>query len=166
MHWTNNWDFPNDNEKNYEQYFRAKVIPQVTELLTNYGDICLMWFDTPRRISAEQSRELFDLVKSLQPNCLINSRIGNGMGDYRSMRDNEIPDEDMENDLVESPTTLNHTWGFKYYDNDWKDANKVLQLKEHLNSRGVNYLLNVGPDHLGRIPAPAADILKEVGRAL
>lgn len=166
MHWTNNWDFPNDNEKNYEQYFRAKVIPQVTELLTNYGDICLMWFDTPRRISAEQSRELFDLVKSLQPNCLINSRIGNGMGDYRSMRDNEIPDEYMENDLVESPTTLNHTWGFKYYDNDWKDANKVLQLKEHLNSRGVNYLLNVGPDHLGRIPAPAADILKEVGRAL
>ena len=88
------------------------------------------------------------------------------MGDYRSMRDNEIPDEYMEDDLVESPTTLNHTWGFKYYDNDWKDANKVLQLKEHLNSRGVNYLLNVGPDHLGRIHAPAADILKEVGRAL
>ena len=163
MHWTNNWDFPNDDEKNYGQYFRAKVLPQVTELLTNYGDICLMWFDTPRRISAEQSRELHDLVKSLQPNCLINSRIGNQMGDYRSTRDNEIPDEYMKDELVEAPTTLNHTWGFKYYDNDWKGVEKVLSIKEHLNSRGVNYLLNVGPDHLGRIPAPAADILRKVG---
>lgn len=162
MHWTNNWDFPDDDNKDFEQCFRSKTLPQVRELLTNYGEICLIWFDTPHRITPEQSRELFDLVKSLQPDCLVNSRIGNGLGDYRSMGDNQIPDEYMES-LVESPTTLNDTWGFKYYDDNWKDAKKVLSIKQHLKARGVNYLLNVGPDHLGRIPAPAAEILRAVG---
>ena len=162
-HWTNNWDFPNDTEKNFEECFRKKTLPQVRELLTKYGEICLIWFDTPHCITPEQSRELYDLVKSLQPNCLINSRIGNGLGDYTSMGDNEIPDEYMTDVLVESPTTLNHTWGFKYYDDDWTDAEKVLRIKKHLNERGVNYLLNVGPDHMGRIPVPAMEILREVG---
>jgi alpha-L-fucosidase len=159
----NNWDFPNDDEKNFELCFRSKTLPQVRELLTNYGEICLIWFDTPHRITREQSKELLDLVKSLQPNCLVNSRIGNGMGDYRSMGDNQIPDEYME-DLVESPTTLNDTWGFKYFDANWKSAEKVLAIRQHLNQRGVNYLLNVGPDHLGRIPAPAVEILRAVGK--
>ena len=96
--------------------------------------------------------------------ALLNSRIGNGLGDYVSMGDNEIPDEYMEGILVESPTTLNDTWGFKYYDDNWKCADEVIRIKKHLNERGVNYLLNVGPDHLGRIPVPALNILREVGR--
>jgi len=70
----------------------------------------------------------------------------------------------MRDALVESPTTLNDTWGFKYYDDNWKSADKILELKQHLNERGVNYLLNVGPDHLGRIPVPSIEILREVGR--
>jgi alpha-L-fucosidase len=82
------------------------------------------------------------------------------------MDDNEIPDEDMGDALVETPATLNTSWGYKYFDDKWKDADEVLRLKKHLNDRGVNYLLNVGPDHLGRIPAPAQDILREVGRRL
>ena len=163
-HWTNNWDYPDDENKDFEQSFRTKTLTQVRELLTNYGEICLIWFDTPHKITSAQSKELFNLVKSLQPDCLVNSRIGNGMGDYRSMKDNEIPDEYMKDILVESPTTLNNTWGFKYYDNGWKDAEEVIRIKNHLNERGVNYLLNVGPDHLGRIPAPALEILKQVGK--
>jgi alpha-L-fucosidase len=66
--------------------------------------------------------------------------------------------------LTETPATLNHTWGFKYYDDDWKSADEVLRLKHHLNSLGINYLLNVGPDHLGRIPAPCIEIFREVGK--
>ena len=61
---------------------------------------------------------------------------------------------------------MNHTWGYKGYDNDWKDADEILRIKEKVNSHGVNLLLNVGPDHLGRIPAPSVDILKEVGKKL
>ena len=104
------------------------------------------------------------MVKMYQPNCLIYSRIGNGMGDYRSWGDNQIPDEYMSDGLYESPATLNTSWGYKYYDNNWKDANRIAEIKEHLNSRGINYLLNVGPDHLGRIPGPSIDILREVGK--
>ena len=67
------------------QYISKKSNRRVKELLSNYGDVFLMWFDTPRTITIEQSDELYRLVKSLQPNCLINSRIGNGKGDYGSL---------------------------------------------------------------------------------
>ena len=163
-YWTNNWDYPDDEHKNYTQYFEDKVKPQVTELLTEYGDISLIWFDNPDVISTAQSDELYDLVKKYQPNCLVNSRIGNGRGDYASAGDNEIPDDDKGDMLFETPATLNDTWGYKSFDNNWKDAATVRRIKEHLNSRGINYLLNIGPDYLGRIPGPAADILRKVGK--
>ena len=162
--WDNSWDFPDEAHKDFTECFENKIMPQVEEILTGYGDLCLIWFDTPQTISPEQSRELADMVHTYQPNCLVNSRIGNGMGDYRSMGDNEIPDEYMADGLVETPATLNDTWGYKSFDNNWKPAEKVLALKRHLNERGVNYLLNVGPDYLGRIPAPAVDILRKAGQ--
>ncbi len=163
--WTNDWDFPDNAHKDYAQCFESKIKPQVTELLTGYGDLCLIWFDTPRTISAAQSRELVELVHRYQPNCLINSRVGNGLGDYSSTGDNEIP-ADYKQALYEAPCTLNDTWGYKAFDDNWKSPERVLELKSHLNARGINYLLNVGPDYLGRIPAPACDILREVGRRL
>ena len=163
-YWTNNWDFPDDAHKNFTQCFEDKIKPQVTEILTGYGDLCLIWFDTPGVITPAQSDELYALVKKYQPDCLVNSRIGNGRGDYASAGDNEIPDDDKGEMLFETPATLNDTWGYKSFDNNWKDAKKVKEIKEHLNARGINYLLNVGPDYLGRIPGPAVDILREVGR--
>ena len=180
MSWTNCWDYPDNEHKDFEQCFRAKTLPQVRELLTKYGDICLMWFDTPHVITHEQSRELFDLVKSLQPDCLVNSRIGNGLGDYRSCGDNQITfdktkmgpprgssardaERFMQTDLYECPATLNKTWGYKTFDQEWKDAEQVIEIRKSLNERGINYLLNVGPDPLGRFPAAAVDILRRVG---
>ena len=163
-YWVNNWDFPDDAHKDYSQCFQDKILPQVTELLTKYGEMCLIWFDTPHTISPAQSLELFRLVKKLQPDCLVNSRIGNGIGDYHSLGDNEIPEAYKKDGLFETPATLNDSWGYKSFDNNWKNADKVIALKQHLNERGINYLLNVGPDALGRIPAPSVEILKEVGR--
>ncbi len=163
MSWTNDWDFPDNRRKNYTQCFTDKIKPQVEELLRNYGELCLMWFDTPLTISPEQSTELFQLVKKHQPDCLVNTRIGNGLGDYRSMGDNEIPDQFMKDQLAETPATLNDTWGYKSFDQNWKTAEEIIRLKNHLNDRGINYLLNVGPDYLGRIPAPSIDILRQVG---
>ena len=75
------------------------------------------------------------------------------------MGDNEIPDFYVHDRLVETPATLNDTWGYKAFDSNWKNADKVIELKEHLNSRGINYLLNVGPDGLGRIPSFCVDAL-------
>ncbi len=164
--WTNDWDFPDNENKNYTQCYEAKIKPQVKEILTQYGDLCLIWFDTPTTLSLEQSKELADMVHKYQPNCLVNSRIGNGMGDYRSMGDNEIPDETMPEGLFESACTINDTWGYKSFDNNWKSADRIIELKEHLNARGLNYLLNVGPDYLGRIPAPSVEVLRQVGQRL
>ncbi len=163
--WTNNWDYPDASAKDYSRCFEKKIKPQVKEILTKYGDLCLIWFDTPCTINKEQSEELVAMVKKYQPDCLVNSRVGNGAEDYRSLEDNEITEDYFIDELVESACTLNDTWGYKSYDDNWKPAEKVLELKRHLNSRGVNYLLNVGPDHLGRIPGPALDILRKVGEA-
>ncbi len=166
MDWFNVWDFPESVEYNdFDSYFRSKTLFQVKELLTKYGDICLMWFDTPDDISPEQSRELYDLVKGLQPGCLINSRIGNGMGDYKSLGDNHLPEE-YSDDLVEAPVTLNHTWGFKYFDDDWKSPEKIIEIMNKCNKAGANLLLNVGPDGLGRFPGPAVDMLTEAGKKM
>ena len=159
--WTNDWDFDN-NEKDYTLCFENKIKLQVEEILTKYGDLCLIWFDTPHTISKEQSRELCDMVKKYQPNCLVNSRVGNGLGDYASSPDNDVNYITDKFALLEAPVTLNNTWGFKYYDNNWKDVEAVKKMKENLNSRGINLLLNIGPDALGRIPAPAYKILSEL----
>ena len=163
MSWTNDWDFPDNDTKDFTRCFEGKIKPQVEELLRNYGELCLIWFDTPGVITPEQSADLFRLVKKHQPDCLVNTRIGNGLGDYRSLGDNEIPDAFFGEELAETAATLNDTWGYKSFDQNWKPAEEVLRLKNHLNERGVNYLLNVGPDYLGRIPAPSMDILRQVG---
>ncbi len=152
------WDF-DDEKKDFSRYCGRKMMPQVEELLTQYGELCAIWFDMPLTIRPDETDALYRLVKKYQPGCLVNSRIGNGWGDYTSTHDNEIPDDDKGTLLYESPATLNDTWGYKSWDENWKSAERVKEIRGHLNSRGINYLLNVGPDGLGRIPAPSKDIL-------
>ena len=64
--------------------------------------------------------------------------------------------------LAEAPITLNDTWGYKSFDENWKSKEQVLSILKKCNSRGANMLLNVGPDALGRFPAPAIDILNSL----
>ena len=162
--WTNNWDFPDNANKDYSRCLERKIKPQVKEILTQYGEIALIWFDTPHVISKAQSDELYALVKHYQPNCLVNSRIGNGVGDYTSLGDNQVPGDKKEKSMLyETAATLNDTWGYKSYDQHWKSAEEVISLLTRLASRNVNYLLNIGPDHIGRIPAAAQNVLKEGG---
>ena len=126
----------------------------------------MIWFDTPMaEQTKEQAQELYDMVRQYQPGCLVNTRLGNGLGDYVSCGDNTLPETYTEA-LMESPITLNKTWGYKSFDNDWKSAESVLDILQKCNGCGANLLLNVGPDFLGRIPAPAVDILRELGRKL
>lgn len=152
-----------DEKKNFRRYLDEKCLPQLRELLTQYGDIGLIWFDTPQIMSEEHSREVRDFVKSIQPNCIISGRIGNQLGEYMCTGDNRIPLLPYDGDW-EVPATLNDTWGFKESDHNWKSPESVLRLLLKINSRGGNYLLNVGPDPAGRIPVESAEILKEVGK--
>lgn len=165
-YWGNTWDFPDNEQKDYSICFEKKIKPQLKELLTKYGDLCLIWFDTPMaEQTKEQAQELYDMVRKYQPGCLVNTRLGKGLGDYVSCEDNTLPEKYTEA-LMESPITLNKTWGYKSFDNDWKSTERVLDILQKCNDCGANLLLNVGPDFLGRIPAPAVDILRELGRRL
>lgn len=144
------------------KYLDNVVKPNLQELLTNYGEIGLIWFDTPVAITPEQSAELRDFVHELQPECLVSGRVGHGVGDYGSLGDNEHPAGRVQG-AWETPATLNDTWGFKEDDHNWKSLDYVLALLVNCASKGVNYLLNVGPTAEGEIPQPSVEILKQVG---
>ena len=160
----NNWDFGPDDKKDFDQYLRGKAEPQVKELLTNYGPVCLIWFDTPRMMTGERAQRFIDIVHALQPATLIDGRLG-ASGDYRSMGDNAIPNAVVEGDW-EVPATLNHTWGFKKDDTDWKSPADLTFKLVDIVSKGGNYLLNVGPTSEGVIPQASQDNLRTVGRWL
>ena len=160
----NTWDFGPDDRKDFDQYLRGKAEPQVKELLTGYGPVCLIWFDTPRMMTPERSQRFIDIVRTLQPATLIDGRLGS-QGDYRSMGDNAIPNTVIEGDW-EVPATLNHTWGFKKDDTDWKSPADLTFKLVDIVSKGGNYLLNVGPTAEGVIPQASQDNLRAVGRWL
>ena len=148
----NDWDFGPDDKKDFDRYLREKAEPQVRELLTGYGPVALVWFDTPRLMTPERAQRFTDLVRSLQPKCLIDGRLG-AAGDYVSTGDNVIPSK-VGAEAWETPATINHTWGYKKDDHDWKSPGDVTFKLVDIVSKGGNYLLNVGPMADGVIPQP------------
>jgi alpha-L-fucosidase len=166
----NTWDFgpdqgPDGKElKDYDGYLRGKAEPQVRELLTRYGPVALIWFDTPRMMTPVRGQRFIDLVRSVQPNTLIDGRLGTA-GDYVSTGDNVIP-SGAQKEAWEVPATLNHTWGFRRDDTDWKSPGDITFKLVDIVSKGGNYLLNVGPTAEGLIPQASQDNLRTVGRWL
>jgi alpha-L-fucosidase len=158
---SNDWDWPDETRKDFAKYFERKVKPQVRELLTNYGPIAIMWFDTPEKITRAQSEELMRLIHELQPNCIVNQRVGNRLGDYR-VAEQEIPAAGYA-DAWETCMTLNGHWGYYLGDEKWKSVETVVRHLVDIASKGGNFLLNVGPTGEGIIPQPSVDRLHEVG---
>lgn len=160
----NTWDF-NPKNQDFKRYFYGKAVPQVKELLTNYGKIGMVWFDTPYDMPIELCRELADVVHECQPECLINGRIGYCLGDFREAADNAIPVLSLE-ECWESPMTLNSTWGYSRTDDNFKPPKTVIENLVRIVGKGGNLVLNVGPDEFGKIPERSAEILSEVGKWL
>jgi len=160
----NDWDFGPDDKKDYDQYLRSKAEPQVKELLTNYGKVALIWFDTPRMMTGDRAQRFANIVRSTQPDTLIDGRLGTE-GDYKSTGDNVIPSE-VSGEAWEVPATINHTWGFRNDDTDWKSPGQIAFKLVDIVSKGGNYLLNVGPTAEGVIPQASQDVLRTVGRWL
>lgn len=157
----NDWDFPAQRQP--QAYLENKVLPQVKELLTGYGKLSLIWFDTPGLLSEQQVAELRQTVKTVQPSCLLNSRIGHNKGDYLQTGDNAIPIQVYAKQKWEVPATLNDTWGYKKNDLNWKDAGELIAKLADIVSKGGNYLLNVGPTAEGVIPEASQQILRTMG---
>ncbi len=160
----NDWDY-DPAKKDFQAYLDELVKPQLHELLTQYGPVALIWFDTPKGITKEQSQELLEYVKGIQPDCLVCGRIGNQLGDYASAGDNRIPGEAVDADW-ETPATINDTWGFKVNDHNWKSTEDLVRKLIDIVSKGGNYLLNVGPTAEGVIPEPSVERLLGMGEWL
>jgi alpha-L-fucosidase len=158
----NTWDFPPQDSSDFAKYFYGKVFTQVRELLTNYGKVSVMWFDVPYKMPEKMSRDLKELVVSLQPDCVVNSRIGNGQGDFQSLGDNHIAEAKLD-EARETCMTMNRTWGYSAIDHHYKPVDSLLRNLVTITARGGNYLLNVGPDGLGKITDESKAILSSIG---
>jgi alpha-L-fucosidase len=154
-----------NSKKDFGKYFERVCLPQVKELLTGYGELALIWFDTPLDMEEKYSRELYKLVKSVQPGCIVSGRIGNNVGDYLSTPDNFIPLLPYHGDW-EVPATLNETWGYRKDDKNWKSPEEIINKLIKINGRGGNYLLNIGPDANGVVPPGSVKVLDKVAKFL
>lgn len=157
---SNSWDYPNEDAKVFNRYFERKVKPQITELLTQYGPIAVFWFDTAEMISKKESIELKDLVNRLQPNCLINNRIGNGIGDFSISEQTLAP---ASKKAWESCITIGQNWGYNKHDNVWKSPEMLVRNLVDVVANGGNLLLNVGPMGNGTFPDWATSRLQSIG---
>lgn len=141
---------------------------QIQELLTNYGEISELWLDMGAP-SYEQSKEMAMLVKKIQPNCLISSRIWNDQGDFIVMGDNYQPEFKMGVPWQTPASMFPETWGYRSWqerpDVKEKIHEKILDLLNIVSSGG-NYLLNIGPKGDGTIIPFEKQVLEGLGQWL
>ena len=153
---------PSGRPVSFDEYFRTKCVPQVEELTTKYGEIELIWFDTPGWMQQSYSQELVDIVRKNQPHALVSSRVGNGLGDYETLGDMEVPVSNHEG-RWEGIDVTQVGWGFSKYDNEWKTPDFIVRTLVSTIARGGTWMLNVGPDSKGRIADMAAAALRKSG---
>ena len=166
------WTFPGGNggptttlkgkEVGFDYYFKKKCLPQVKEITTEYGDIAIVWFDTPGNMEKKYVEKLVDIVHKNQPNALISGRAGHGLGDYKSLGDMNIPVENVDG-LWETVDVTNDSWGYAWYDQNWKSPKRILTSVISTVARGGTYMLNVGPKPDGSIPDEAQNALRNSG---
>lgn len=174
----NTWDFPGnigaydevdswigdeDKRTRFEQYLHRKALPQVRELLTDYGKIGLMWFDCGGKLTREQGELFLSTVHALQQDCLVNSRVWKSpLGDYANTSDNQLETRTIRRDW-ENIITLNDSWGYKKSDHNWKSPVSVICQIVDVVSKDGNLVINVGPTGTGEWDGMSEKILLQVG---
>lgn len=170
------WDHTNEiyplTEEQYDQYWQEKVIPQMRELLTQYGDIGIIWFDmwihhSRSIVTEKQLLQLKGLIRELQPNCLVNSRLGLSIEedsdiDFKTLGDNQLGDK-KEEFPWQSPATVAHSWGFHALEDEWKSTTTLLHSLIGNVSLNGNMMLNIGPRANGKVPYEIKERLLEMG---
>lgn len=155
------WDPAQDGEM--DQYIRTIAAPQVKEILSNYGPISILWWDTPVNMTKERADVLRPLL-SLQPGIITNNRLGGGYAGDTDTPEQRIPATGIPGRDWETCMTMNNTWGYKSDDNNWKSTTTLIRNLADIASKGGNYLLNVGPTAEGLIPQPSVERLQEIGK--
>lgn len=174
--------YPNYNDTkqsnpNFDRYVENYLKPELAELLTNYGPIGVLWFDGEwiKDWTEPRGKDLYAYIRSLQPNILVNNRVGKGRkgmeglsnsaedaGDFGTP-EQQVPATGLSGVDWETCMTMNDTWGYKSYDDNWKSTKQLIQTLVDVTSKGGNFLLNVGPQPEGLIPQASIDRLKEMG---
>ncbi|HUN65035.1 MAG TPA: alpha-L-fucosidase [Bacteroidota bacterium] len=157
----------------YISYMKAEL----KELLTNYGDIGVLWFDGEWESSwnHDEGNDLFAYVRSLQPGIIVNNRVGAGRTGMSGLTkegelaadfgtpEQEIPATGIPGLDWETCMTMNDHWGFNRADTNFKPASELIQNLADIVSKGGNYLLNVGPTAEGEFPAQSVARLRDIG---
>ena len=159
--WDHNREIYRITAEQYDQYWQEKVIPQMRELLTNYGELGIIWFDmwihhSQTIVTKEQLLQLKSLIRELQPNCLVNSRLGLSIEedsdvDFRTLGDNQLGSNKLDYPW-QSPGTVAHSWGYHQLETQWKSTTSLLKALIGNVSLNGNYMLNIGPRANGDVP--------------
>ncbi|MDP9173778.1 MAG: alpha-L-fucosidase [Planctomycetota bacterium] len=153
------WD---DAQKgSFDDYLAKISLPQVREILQKFNPD-ILWWDTEYQMTPERAKPFWDEVLT-HPNLLTNSRLGGGvLGDFRTS-EQRIPTSSSGRAL-EVNMTINNSWGYRRDDTKFKSAQQLIHNLSDVASLGANYLLNVGPNAEGEIPAPEVERLKAIGK--
>jgi len=147
-----------------DDYIDKVAVPQVKEICSHYGEFpAVIWWDTPTDMNPNRARKLYEAVKALKPDIILNNRLGGGFKGDTETPEQKIPAKGFPGRDWETCMTLNNTWGFKRDDDHWKSTATLIHNLCDIASKGGNYLLNVGPTSEGLIPQPSLDRLAEVG---
>ncbi len=154
------WDETHKGDMN--KYIDEIAVPQVKEILANYGDVAVLWWDTPTNMTKEMTEKLAALTKPY-PNLITNNRLGAGMGGDLETPEQFVPATGFPGRNWEVCMTMNGHWGYNAYDDRWKSTTDLLQKLIDIVSKGGNFLLNVGPNQYGIIPEVCQQNLREMG---
>ncbi|HSU57540.1 MAG TPA: alpha-L-fucosidase, partial [Candidatus Dormibacteraeota bacterium] len=151
-------------EGSMDDYIDKIAVPQVKELLSNYGPVSTIWWDTPVNMTPERVAKFLPLLK-IQPDLITDNRLDKDKltGDF-STPEQKIPPTGIPGKDWETCMTMNTTWGYKSFDDKWKSTETILHNLIDIASKGGNYLLNVGPTSEGLIPQPSVERLNEIGK--
>jgi alpha-L-fucosidase len=156
-HWDKNQDGSMDD------YIDKVAVPQMKEILTKYGPISVLWFDTPTDMNHDRAAKIYEILK-LQPNIIYNNRLGGGFNGDLETPEQYIPATGYPGRNWESCMTMNDTWGYKVNDHHFKSTKVLIQNLVDIASKGGNYLLNIGPTAEGLVPSESVLRLQQVGK--
>lgn len=145
----------------YNDYLRDIAIPQTGEILARYQPDVL-WWDTPRGTQPEHAAKLAALLR-IKPGIIHNNRLGGGFEGDTETPEQHIPATGFVDRDWEVCMTMNDTWGYKSYDDNWKPTEELIKKLCDIVSKGGNFLLNIGPKADGSIPQPSIERLEAIG---